>query len=108
MPKDATMPNPTPAAGESAEALVLYTRQGCCLCEGLEERLRALEPAPPLECLDVDGDPELQGRYGLSVPVLAIRRPDGSLQELPRVSPRLAGSGLAEWLRRTGSALPAA
>ena len=102
------MPNPTPAASDPAEALVLYTRQGCCLCEGLEERLRALEPAPPLECVDVDEDPHLQGRYGLSVPVLAIRRSDGLLQELPRVSPRLAGSGLAEWLRRTGWASPAA
>ena len=24
--------------------LLLYSRCGCCLCEGLEERLRALEP----------------------------------------------------------------
>ena len=24
--------------------LLLYSRRGCCLCEGLEERLRALEP----------------------------------------------------------------
>ncbi len=91
---------PTPAQPPSGPALVLYTRQGCCLCEGLEERLRALNPAPALERVDVDGDPELQGRYGLSVPVLAIRRADGSLAELPRVSPRLADTGLAEWLRR--------
>ena len=93
---------PKQAQCDSAPALVLYTRQGCCLCEGMEERLRALQPAPALECVDVDSDLELQGRYGLSVPVLAIRRPDGSLVELPRVSPRLAGSGLADWLRRTG------
>ena len=116
------MPMPTPAQPPSrlqsepqsgaqppfSAGLVLYTRQGCCLCEGLEERLRALEPAPELECVDVDGDPELQGRYGLSVPVLAIRLADGCLQELPRVSPRLAGAGLADWLRRTGGQAPAA
>ncbi len=97
-------PQPVPSAPQPRldADLVLFTRQGCCLCEGLEERLRALEPAPALECLDVDGDPALQGRYGLSVPVLAIRRPDGSLAELPRVSPRLAGAALANWLRRTG------
>ena len=102
-PQSGAQPQPPFSAG-----LVLYTRQGCCLCEGLEERLRALEPAPGLECVDVDGDPELQGRYGLSVPVLAIRKPDGSLQELPRVSPRLGGAGLADWLRRTGGQAPAA
>ena len=112
------MPMSTPAQTQSdsqsgaqppfSAGLVLYTRQGCCLCEGLEERLRALEPAPELECVDVDGDPELQGRYGLSVPVLAIRLADRSLQELPRVSPRLAGAGLADWLRRAGGQAPAA
>jgi hypothetical protein len=106
MPLPMSMPSPT--EGESGPGLVLFTRQGCCLCEGLEERLRALEPAPPLECVDVDNDLQLQGRYGMSVPVLAIRRPDGSWQELPRVSPRLAGSGLADWLRRTGLQAPAA
>ncbi len=108
LPMPLPMPMPTPTQRPSDPALVLFTRQGCCLCEGLEERLRALEPAPQLDCVDVDGDPGLQGRYGLSVPVLAIRLPDGSLQELPRVSPRLAGSGLADWLRRTGLQAPAA
>ena len=52
--------------------LRLYTRIGCCLCEGLEERLRALDQPPILELLDVDGDPDLQARYGLRVPVLEI------------------------------------
>ncbi len=82
--------------------LLLYSRQGCCLCEGLEERLRALVPPPALEVLDVDGDPALQRRYGLEVPVLALKRADGGLRELPRVSPRLAGAGLADWLGRNG------
>ena len=61
--------------------LVLITRQGCCLCEGLEEKLRAL--ALPLELRDVDRDPLLQARYGQEVPVLLL-----SGRELPRVSPR--------------------
>ena len=77
--------------------LVLYTRRGCCLCEGLADKLRALDPPPPLELVDVDGDPELQARYGLEVPVLAARTATG-LVELPRVSPRLAGAQLASWL----------
>lgn len=88
-------------------ALVLYTRQGCCLCEGLEERLRALDPPPPLTLVDVDGDPALQARFGLEVPLLAEADGQGSLRLLPRVPPRLSGPGLASWLRRQGGAPPA-
>jgi hypothetical protein len=83
--------------------LVLYTRQGCCLCEGLEEKLRALDPPQALRVIDVDTDPALQGRYGLAVPVLAVPSPGGGpLRELPRVSPRLAGAQLRAWLTRQG------
>ncbi|MFM8526275.1 MAG: glutaredoxin family protein [Cyanobacteriota bacterium] len=80
----------------------LLTRQGCCLCEGLAERLAALMPPPPLELVDVDQDPDLQARYGLEVPVLAIAV-DGHWRDLPRVSPRLGGDGLQQWLLRQSS-----
>ena len=76
--------------------LVLVTRQGCCLCEGLEEKLRAL--VVPLQCLDVDQDPQLLARYGLEVPVLALPRAHAAPLALPRVSPRLSGEGLKRWL----------
>jgi hypothetical protein len=79
---------------------VLYTRQGCCLCEGLEERLRALAPPPRLTLVDVDGDPSLQARYGLEVPLLAVAAGQGRSRLLPRVPPRLSGPGLASWLSR--------
>jgi hypothetical protein len=91
--------------------LRLYTRAGCCLCEGLEERLRALDPPPSLELVDVDGDPALQGRYGLRVPVLA--RPGGPAaigapppfdwMDLPPVPPRLGGERLQAWLAAHGA-----
>ena len=80
--------------------LVLYTRQGCCLCEGLAERLGALASPPRLTLVDVDHDPALQARYGLEVPLLAATDAQGSLRLLPRVPPRLSGEGLATWLRR--------
>lgn len=80
--------------------LVLYSRQGCCLCQGLEDKLRALVPAPALRVIDVDGDAALQGRYGLEVPVLALPRPGGEPRPLPRVSPRLMGDGLQRWLQQ--------
>jgi len=79
--------------------LLLFTRQGCCLCEGLEAKLRALDPAPALETRDVDADPALQARYGLEVPVLLA---DG--RELPRVSPRLTPEALRRWLHDQGVA----
>lgn len=79
--------------------LVLITRQGCCLCEGLEEKLRQLPVT--LACLDVDQDPQLLARYNLEVPVLLLRD-GGSERELPRVSPRLSGPQLAAWLRTQG------
>jgi hypothetical protein len=86
-------------------ALLLYTRVGCCLCAGLEERLRALDPAPPLTALDVDADPVLQARWGLEVPVLALAAEPGeaAARILPRVPPRLAGEGLRRWLERHGA-----
>ena len=81
--------------------LTLFSRTGCCLCEGLESRLRALDlvgMSITLKVIDIDaqGTPqELKARYDLEVPVLAL---DGS--ELPRVSPRLTGEGLLNWLQR--------
>ena len=41
----------------SAVLLVLYSRDGCCLCEGLEHRLRSLSLhhlTPPLELRVID------------------------------------------------------
>ena len=84
--------------------LLLYTRTGCCLCEGLEERLMALKPPPDLVTLDIDTDPDLQDRYGLRVPVLAevAASPAEPPRELPWVPPRLEGTRLIDWLRRQG------
>ena len=84
--------------------LVLYTRQGCCLCEGLAEKLQALQPPPPLLAIDVDADPALQASYGLEVPVLALRAADASERLLPRVPPRLMGAALQDWLQKHGVA----
>ena len=85
--------------GAGLMELVLYSRQGCCLCTGLEERLRALQPAPQLRVIDVDGDPALQARFGLEVPLLAVASAADAPRLLPRVSPRLAGDGLVRWLQ---------
>ena len=83
--------------------LQLFSRRGCCLCEGLEGRLTALDlgslvPPLRLEVIDIDADgvdPAIRARYDLEVPVLAL-----SGVVLPRVSPRLQSDGLYAWLQR--------
>ena len=86
--------------------LQLFSRRGCCLCEGLEGRLAALDlgslvPPLRLEVIDIDADgvdPAIRARYDLEVPVLAL-----SGVALPRVSPRLQSDGLYAWLQRACS-----
>ena len=57
------------------ERLTVMHRRGCELCE---EMLRDLETLgrtvrlPEVDVVDVDGDAELQRRYGLHVPVLLL------------------------------------
>ncbi|MDP7993896.1 MAG: glutaredoxin family protein [Synechococcus sp. SP2 MAG] len=88
--------------------LLLYSRAGCCLCEGLEQRLRDLnleQGIHPLKLVVVDIDaPDcsalLRARYDLEVPVLVLEE-----TELPRVSPRLSGDGLRNWLQKVCAAV---
>lgn len=59
--------------------LTLYLREGCALCEDM---LAALQPLQQelvftLHTVDVTADPQLEGRYGEWVPVLAS--PQGEL-----------------------------
>ena len=88
--------------------LLLYSRAGCCLCDGLEQRLRDLnleQGIHPLKLVVVDIDaPDcsalLRARYDLEVPVLLLEE-----MELPRVSPRLSGDGLRNWLQKVCAAV---
>ena len=81
--------------------LRLYSREGCCLCAGLEEHLRQLDLGSlqlVLVTVDIDHPetpPEWKARYDLEVPVLVL-----DSKELPRVSPRLSGDGLSKWLAK--------
>jgi predicted thioredoxin/glutaredoxin len=55
--------------------LTIVHREDCELCEQMIAQLAALgrrEVLPPIEVVDVDGDPELQRRHGLNVPVLLL------------------------------------
>ncbi len=55
--------------------LTIVHRHECGLCDEMVAEVRALARTvtlPPLEIVDVDTDPELLRRYGLSVPVLLL------------------------------------
>jgi glutaredoxin len=50
--------------------VVLYTRQGCHLCDEALATLKAFGIDP--ELVDIDGDGQLQERFGDCVPVVEI------------------------------------
>jgi glutaredoxin len=58
----------------AGRVVVLYTRQGCHLCEGAWELLQRAQQRHgfTLRCVDIDTDPDLVERYGLCVPVVAV------------------------------------
>lgn len=72
--------------------LVLYSKPGCHLCEGLEEKLAALPQLNlDLEVRDITTQDAWFQRYQYEIPVLCrvLETPDGKQEEaLPRLSPR--------------------
>lgn len=93
--------------------LILYTKPGCCLCEGLEEKLAEVMSADAavggavgdvlremtLETRDVSTDEAWATAYAMEVPVVtfATTKEDGEEREtpLPRPAPRLTAARLA-------------
>ncbi|XP_021900714.1 uncharacterized protein LOC110816715 isoform X2 [Carica papaya] len=77
--------------------LVLYSKPGCCLCDGLKEKLQAafLLSGPDslhdvdLQVRDITSNPEWEKAYQYEIPVLARVVSDGTEETLPRLSPRL-------------------
>lgn len=66
------------------QTMVLYTREGCHLCEdALDVLQHYANYLPPLEMVDVDTDPVLAERYGHEVPVVVI---DGIVRFRGRVN----------------------
>ncbi len=89
--------------------LILFTRKGCCLCEGLEKKLRGinlnqLQPGMKLLVKDIDGDRvsnDEKIKYSMAVPVLNVFLQNSNLSiELPRVSARLKEEALFYWLHK--------
>lgn len=72
--------------------LVMYSKPGCHLCEGLGEKLAALGHLNfTLEERDITTRPDWFAAYQYEIPVLCrvVSTPEGSREEpLPRLSPR--------------------
>lgn len=75
---------------------IVYTRQGCHLCEHAEALLRRIAREYPMSIrlVDVDTDPALSAEYGLRVPVVVLEGrvlDEGSVTEY-RLRKALLGS----------------
>lgn len=57
-----------------AHRAVLYTKEGCCLCDRAREVLRRLQAKFDLEIEEVEitRDPALEAQYGCTIPVVVI------------------------------------
>ncbi len=58
----------------SAIALALYSRPGCHLCDEMKAviALALREFDCTLEEIDISGQPELEARFGIEIPVLCV------------------------------------
>jgi len=86
-------PMPDPVSHPSAAIhLVLYSKPGCHLCEGLEEKLAAIPPGLfTLEIRDITTQAAWFQAYQYEIPVLCQVVPTAAGAEerpLPRLSPR--------------------
>ena len=63
---------------------ILYTRQGCCLCDEAKATLE--QHGLTVQSVDIDNDPTLREKYDLLVPVVWI---DGKERFRGQVNPIL-------------------
>lgn len=72
------------APGRRFTKLVVYTREGCHLCDDALDVLgRYIEYLPEIESVDIAASPELEKRFGLEIPVVEI---DGQVRFKGHVS----------------------
>lgn len=80
--------------------LILYSKPGCHLCEGLQEKLEQVENLPfELEIRDITSREDWFAAYQYEVPILAWQTPEGE-KILPRLSPRASGRQVERMLQK--------
>ncbi|MGB0561325.1 MAG: glutaredoxin family protein [Spirulinaceae cyanobacterium] len=81
--------------------LILYSKPGCHLCEGLQEKLEQITEFPlELEVRDITTRPDWFERYEYEIPVLLAEQA-GQLILIPRCSPRASVSQVARMLQKS-------
>jgi Glutaredoxin-like domain (DUF836) len=71
--------------------IILYSKPGCHLCEGLQEKLTQIQDLDfQLEIRDITTQPDWFAAYQYEIPVLFYRRDDSTTTEspIPRPTPR--------------------
>ncbi len=80
--------------------LILYSKPGCHLCEGLQDKLEQIQGLEiVLEVRDITSRQDWFQAYQYEVPVLC-RNISGREEPLPRLSPRLTVQQLVQMLQK--------
>ncbi|TAF07623.1 MAG: glutaredoxin family protein [Nostocales cyanobacterium] len=80
--------------------IILYSKPGCHLCEGLQEKLEKIENLSfELEIRDITTCEDWFAAYEFEIPVLYLAADDTeTLQPIPRPSPRASVKQLEQML----------
>lgn len=79
--------------------LILYSKPGCHLCEGLQEKLESVKALPlNLEVRNIMSCEEWLGAYEYEIPVLYQKLKSKNIR-LPRLSPRASVQQIEQMLQ---------
>lgn len=86
--------------------LILYSKPGCHLCEGLREKLEQIHSLElQVEERDITTNPQWFQAYEYEIPVLFMQtEPVGEVGPLPRISPRASVAQVERSLQQFWSA----
>lgn len=80
--------------------LILYSKPGCHLCEGLLEKLEQVDDLKfDLEIRNINTREDWFAAYQYEIPVLCQQLPNGE-KPLPRISPRASVTKLEQMLQK--------
>jgi len=81
--------------------LILYSKPGCHLCEGLLEKLQQIQNIPiEIEERDITTREDWFTTYQFEIPVLFQKLPSGEEKLIPRPSPRASLKQLEKILQQ--------